>query len=122
MTSTIPLSNLNSGQSIYTPVVALSSVANVTAWDLDDAQNASLIMTENTTLDEPTGMSGKSGKWCVLEVVQDGSTAFELFFDPVFTNSGTLPPLPPALGAKHGFLMYCTGTEMQVWIFSQNVG
>lgn len=119
---TIPLSNLTSGQSIFSPEVGLVSVASQVQWSLDTAQNASLLMTETTTLMNPTGMAGKAGKFCFLEIIQSSSTPYKLFYDTAYTNGGTLPPISTALGAVDGLILRCTGTEMQVWLCTQNVG
>ncbi len=120
--TTIPLSALNSGQSIFSPAVQIFSVANNVAWDLDIAQNAFLHMTEDTTISAPTHMSGKAGKWCFLQITQGGATPYNLYYDAVFTNGGTLPPISTALNAVDGLLLYCTGTTMQVWLSPQNIG
>ncbi len=119
---TIPLSNLNLGQSIFSPENALESIAAQVQWNLDTHQFATLPMTESTTLMNPTGMSGKAGKLCFLELVQNASTPYELFYDTAYTNGGTLPPISTALGAVDGLILKCTGTEMQVWLCTQNVG
>ncbi len=119
---TRPISALNSGQSIFSPAVALVSVANTVDWNLNTAQNATLTMTENTTLQEPTGMAGKAGKWCFLEIIQNASVPYNLYYDAVYTNGGTLPPISTALGAVDGLWLRCTGTGMQVWLSPQNVG
>lgn len=121
MTGTIPLSALNPEQSIFSPAVQIFSVASNVAWDLDKAQNAYLVMTEDTTLSAPLHMTGKRGKFCFLQITQGGVTPYNLYYDAVFTNGGTLPPISTALNAVDGLIFYCTGTTMQLWP-GQNVG
>lgn len=118
---TTPLSALVSGQSIYSPAVQIFSVANQVIWPLETAQNAFLVMTENTTI-TATGLTGKIGKLCYLEIRQGASTAYNLYYDPMFTNGGTLPPISTALNAIDGIVCRCTGTTMQLWDSPQNIG
>jgi hypothetical protein len=120
--ATIPISAMLAGQSVFSPAVTLTSVANQIAWPLDTAQNATVTLTENTTLMNPTGMSGKIGKKCRLDIIQGAGAAYTLAYDTAYTNGGTLPLVSTALGANDYAEFRCTGTKMQQVLYSQNVG
>lgn len=114
------LSNLPSGNGIYQPAVAITSAANILAWDVDLAQNAKHTMTENTTLQNPTNM--KDGQRYRLRVTQGAVTAYTLSFGSAYEKSSTLPAISTALGAEDIFIFDCDGTTMSLVEYSADVG
>ncbi len=116
------ISNLPAGQSIFSPAVGIFSVTQNIAWDVETAQNAVHIATENSTLSNPTNMTSRAGKVCVLRYVQNDTSPMELAFGDAYTNPANLPLVSTALGAVDIFYWYCTGTTMELWNYAQNVG
>lgn len=115
----VAISNLPIGQAIYSPAVAISSNAAVTAWDLASAQNAKYTAVENSTLQNPTNM--KDGMKASLYFVQNGASAKTLAFGSAYQPSDNLPLVTTALGSVCYMEFYCDGTYMIVDKFAQNL-
>jgi len=92
--------------------VALTSSSASIAWDLDNAQSAYHVMTENTTLASPTNMV--AGATYVLAVVNHASSPKTLGFNSVYKwITGDDHTIPATNGSKTLFTFYCyNGTEM----------
>lgn len=115
------ISDLPSGQSIFSPAVNIVSSGAETNWNLELAQNAVYLASENTTLMNPTNMAMRAGKMCVLRRVQNGVTAKTMAYDSAYDPAGNLPLFSTALGAIDIMWWYCTGTKMELFNYAQNV-
>ncbi len=117
--SITPISNLPSGQSIYSPSIALTiDTANV-AWSWITHQTAVLIMTENCTLQDPTGL--EPGKKASLWVIQNDTTAKELYYTSAYQPSTDLPLITTALNSVCYIEWVSDGTNVSRTNFQQNI-
>lgn len=88
---------------------AISSSSNLTAWNLNTAQRASLSLDENTTVSNPTFR--KEGADSVLKITQTGS--FTLAWDSLFEwGLYSAPTAPAANGDYIVVSFYYDGTKM----------
>jgi len=90
--------------------IAITSTGNAVAWNLDLAQCAVHVLTENTTISAPTNMN--AGGTYVLRVVQ-AAGVYTLAFNAVFEWGSESAPAAPAASADYIVLsFYCDGTNM----------
>jgi len=90
--------------------IAITSADNAVIWDLDLAQCAVHVLTENTTISAPTNMH--AGGTYVLRVVQ-AAGVYSLDFNAVFEWGTEDDPVAPAANADYIVLsFYCDGTNM----------
>lgn len=115
------ISDLPSGQSIFSPAVNIVSASTLIQWNLELAQNAVYLATENATLMDPTNMAMRAGKMCILRRVQNDTLAKTMAYDSAYLPSGNLPLFSTALGAVDVMWWYCTGTTMELFNYAQNV-
>lgn len=103
-----------SGQQNFNEV-AIISASNSTAWNLDIAQAAVHVMTENTDIAEPTNIN--AGGTYILRIVQ-AAGVYSLTWDSAFDFGGESDPAEPAANGdliivsfySDGSVMY--GTEV----------
>lgn len=91
--------------------VALTSSSAHIAWNLDNAQVAKHVATENTTLDNPTNMV--DGGTYIFKFVQHASAAKTLTFGNAYRWAGGFAPsVSTGLGAVDIFTFVSDGTHM----------
>ena len=89
---------------------ALTSATNATAWNLSIAQAARHVLTENTTISEPSNM--KQGAFYSLFVTQ-AAGVFTLAFNAAFDwGAQSAPAAPAADGDRLLMTFYSDGTYM----------
>jgi len=96
---------------------AITSTSNATAWDLDTAQCAVHILTEDTTISAPTNMN--AGGTYVLRVVQ-AAGVYTLAWNAVFDwGAQSASAAPSASGDVIIVSFYSDGTTMYAAEFSR---
>lgn len=91
-----------SAQEYFTPN-ALIDAPNI-SWDLDDYQNASVVITDNRTLGNPTNIN--AGGRYLIDVVQDAGGGNTLSFDTAYKFSGGFPVSINTTGDIHNILEF----------------
>jgi hypothetical protein len=104
----------------YFETVAITSTSASVAWDLDLAQNAIHVLTEHTTLANPTNM--KDGAIYTLTTVQHGSSAKTFALGSAYRPVARLPLISTVLGAVDEWIFKSNGSSMRLIGYSQNVG
>lgn len=94
---------------IFTAPVAQNSSSNITAWNLDAAQNARQTMTENTTLANPTNKI--DGAYYAFTFIQ-GSGPYTLGFGTDYKFGGVIPIISTVNGTRNILFFQCVGTDM----------
>jgi len=90
--------------------IAITSSSNSVAWNLDTAQAAVHVLTENTTIAAPTNMN--AGGTYILRVVQ-GAGVYSLSWNAAFEwGEESAPAAPAANGDVVLFSFYSDGTTM----------
>lgn len=97
---------------------AITSSSNLTAWNLNEEQCATLVLAENTTLSNPTNL--KDGGTYMLRIVQ-GAGPFTLAFDTAFDFGEYADPDPPAANGDVLILsFYSNGVKMYGGVFNRS--
>jgi hypothetical protein len=90
----------------------LTSASNSVAIDLTEANNFELLMTENTTIANPS--AGNPGTGGNIQIIQDATTAYTLAYDTDWRSvDGSTPAISTTLGAVNLVSFYYDGTY--VW-------
>lgn len=120
MVATITISAVNAVQGFVQAPVALTSTAASIAWNLNTAQNATHVMTENTTLANPTNQV--AGMTYYFRVTQHASSAKTLAFGSAYEDSTDMPIISTTLSAVDIFVFRSDGTTMSLIDYAANVG
>jgi hypothetical protein len=85
-------------------IFSLVSSGGFTPIDFADGNNFELVMTENTTLENPVGNPGTGGN---ITIIQDNTTPYTLSFDTNWRSvDGTTPTISTTLGAENNISYY----------------
>ena len=100
-------------------MVTLTSSSNSVAIDASLGNNWYHLLTENTTLAEPSNM--EAGAIYVLHLVQDATAAKTLAFNAAFLLAGGAFTITAATDAVDMLVFYCDGTNMLEISRAQNL-